>query len=155
EEKENKAFNVIINSLDDDNVAYVCHLKLVRDVWALLTERYESRAYADVSHVIHCMHITSYKPGTSMQRYLTEMRAFQQKLIHMGSMVEDKMLGKVVLTSVKDAFPRTVEILRSLKAKQSGEIKIPLEDGGFVLRPNVMFAPGFCKNLLALRVLLK
>ncbi|KAF0754250.1 hypothetical protein AaE_005409, partial [Aphanomyces astaci] len=177
------------------------------------------------------------------------MRAFQQKLMHMGSMVDDEMLGKVVLTSVNDAFPRTVEILRSrdppptlqqicdrllskesevndskpskrkhdeeqkkdiekgvhrrsipkpdeeanvvealeegfcspppltvaailqarsnnavslnladntqVKAKQSGEIKIPLEDGGFVLRPNVMFAPGFCKNLLALRVLLK
>ncbi|RHZ19522.1 hypothetical protein DYB31_011656 [Aphanomyces astaci] len=52
EEKENKAFNVIINSLDDYNIAYVCHLKLVSDVWTLLTERYESRAYADVSHVI-------------------------------------------------------------------------------------------------------
>ncbi|RHZ10627.1 hypothetical protein DYB37_013890, partial [Aphanomyces astaci] len=303
EEKENKAFNVIINSLDDDNVAYVCHLKLVSDAWALLTERYESRAYADVSHVIHCMHTTSYKPGTSMQRHLTEMRGFQQKLMHMGSMVDDEMLGKVVLTSVKDAFPTTVEILRSrdppptlqqicdrllskesevndskpskrkhdeeqvlytalhqmkkprnkmndkcyychkqghhafecrlkkkdiekgvhrrfpkpdeevnvvealeegfclatttdcwydgwildsactvdvtgnkllfsklrsnnavslnladntqVKAKQSGEIKIPLEDGGLLLRPNVMFAPGFCKNLLALRVLLK
>ncbi|RHY63078.1 hypothetical protein DYB30_013203 [Aphanomyces astaci] len=183
EEKANKAFNVIIKPLDDDNVAYVCHLKLVSDVWALLTERYESRAYADVSHVIHCMHTTSYKPGTSMQRHLTELRGFQQKLMHMGSMVEDEMLGKVVLTSVKDAFPTTVEILRSLdvtgnkllfsklrsnnavslnladntqvKAKRSGQIKIPLEDGGLLLRPNVMFAPGFCKNLLALRVLLK
>ncbi|RHY17617.1 hypothetical protein DYB25_012858 [Aphanomyces astaci] len=149
EEKANKAFNVIIKPLDDDNVAYVCHLKLVSDVWALLTERYESRAYADVSHVIHCMHTTSYKPGTSMQRHLTELRGFQQKLMHMGSMVEDEMLGKVVLTSVKDAFPTTVEILRSR------EIKIPLEDGWLLLRPNVMFAPGFCKNLLALRVLLK
>ncbi|RHY50392.1 hypothetical protein DYB34_005719, partial [Aphanomyces astaci] len=263
EEKANKAFNVIIKPLDDDNVAYVCHLKLVSDVWALLTERYESRAYADVSHVIHCMHTTSYKPGTSMQRHLTELRGFQQKLMHMGSMVEDEMLGKVVLTSVKDAFPTTVEILRSrdppptlqqicdrllskesevndskpskrkhdeeqvlytaghqikkprnkmndkcyychkqghhafecrlkkkdiekgvhrrsipkpdeevnvvealeegfclatttdFKAKRSGQIKIPLEDGGLLLRPNVMFAPGFCKNLLALRVLLK
>ncbi|RLO11399.1 hypothetical protein DYB28_010278 [Aphanomyces astaci] len=285
EEKANKAFNVIIKPLDDDNVAY-------------------SRAYADVSHVIHCMHTTSYKPGTSMQRHLTELRGFQQKLMHMGSMVEDEMLGKVVLTSVKDAFPTTVEILRSrdppptlqqicdrllskesevndskpskrkhdeeqvlytaghqikkprnkmndkcyychkqghhafecrlkkkdiekgvhrrsipkpdeevnvvealeegfclatttdcwydgwildsactvdvtgnkllfsklrsnnavslnladntqVKAKRSGQIKIPLEDGGLLLRPNVMFAPGFCKNLLALRVLLK
>ncbi|RHY73906.1 hypothetical protein DYB38_013183, partial [Aphanomyces astaci] len=108
EEKENKAFNVIINSLDDYNIAYVCHLKLVSDVWTLLTERYESRAYADVSHL--------------------------------------RSNNAVSLNLADNA---------QVKAKQSGEIKIPLEDGWLLLRPNVMFAPGFCKNMLALRVLLK
>ncbi|RQM25506.1 hypothetical protein B5M09_010980 [Aphanomyces astaci] len=89
EEKENKAFNVIINSLDDYNIAYVCHLKLVSD---LRSNNAVSLNLADNTQV---------------------------------------------------------------KAKQSGEIKIPLEDGWLLLRSNVMFAPGFCKNLLALHVLLK
>ncbi|RHZ32896.1 hypothetical protein DYB37_013202, partial [Aphanomyces astaci] len=71
--KEDKAFDLLVNSLDDDNL--------------LLAERYEARTYADVSHVIH-------------------------ELL-MGSCIDDDMLGRVLLTSAKEAYPTTVEILRS------------------------------------------
>jgi hypothetical protein len=41
------------------------------------------------------------------------MRALQHKLQHMGSHVDDTMLGRVILTTVRNVFPTTVEILRS------------------------------------------
>ncbi|KAF0689410.1 hypothetical protein As57867_019077, partial [Aphanomyces stellatus] len=37
----------------------------------------------------------------------------QQKLLLMGSRVDDDMLGRILLASVQEAFPTTVEILRS------------------------------------------
>ncbi|KAF0687987.1 Aste57867_20336 [Aphanomyces stellatus] len=48
-----------------------------------------------------------------MQKHVTDMRGLQRKLLLMGSRVDDDMLGKILLTSVKEAFPTTVEILRS------------------------------------------
>ncbi|KAF0688847.1 hypothetical protein As57867_019532, partial [Aphanomyces stellatus] len=48
-----------------------------------------------------------------MQKHVTDMRGLQRKLLLMGSHVDDDMLGKILLTSVKEAFPTTVEILRS------------------------------------------
>ncbi|KAF0691679.1 Aste57867_17147 [Aphanomyces stellatus] len=48
-----------------------------------------------------------------MQKHVTDMRGLQQKLLLMGSRVDDEMLGRILLTSVKEAFPTTVEILRS------------------------------------------
>ncbi|KAF0689299.1 hypothetical protein As57867_019176, partial [Aphanomyces stellatus] len=48
-----------------------------------------------------------------MQKHVTDMRGLQQKLLLMGSRVDDDMLGRILLTSVKEAFPTTVEILRS------------------------------------------
>ncbi|KAF0712321.1 hypothetical protein As57867_004855, partial [Aphanomyces stellatus] len=79
----------------------------------LLVTRYEARTYADVSHVIHELHTKVYAPGSSMQKHATDMRGLQQKLLLMGSRVDDDMLGRILLTSVKEAFPTTVEILRS------------------------------------------
>jgi gag-polypeptide of LTR copia-type len=81
--------------------------------WKLLIDRYEARTYADVSHVIRELHTKVYVPGTPMQKHLTEMRGLQQKLILMGSRIDNDMLGRIILTSTKDAFPTTVEILRS------------------------------------------
>ncbi|KAF0710785.1 Aste57867_5470 [Aphanomyces stellatus] len=51
--KEDKAFDILVNSLDDDNLAYVSHVTTSKEVWDLLVTRYEARTYADVSHVIH------------------------------------------------------------------------------------------------------
>ncbi|KAF0706283.1 hypothetical protein As57867_006760, partial [Aphanomyces stellatus] len=82
-------------------------------VWDLLVTRYEARTYSDVSHVIHELHTKVYAPGSSMQKHVTDMRGLQRKLLLMGSHVDDDMLGKILLTSVKEAFPTTVEILRS------------------------------------------
>ncbi|KAF0707477.1 hypothetical protein As57867_006586, partial [Aphanomyces stellatus] len=48
-----------------------------------------------------------------MQKHVTDMRGLQRKLLLMGSHVDDDMLGKILLTSVKEAFPTTVKILRS------------------------------------------
>ena len=48
-----------------------------------------------------------------MQKHVTELRVLQQKLLLMGSRVEDNMLGRVLLTSCKEVYPTTVEILRS------------------------------------------
>ncbi|KAF0686029.1 Aste57867_22155 [Aphanomyces stellatus] len=48
-----------------------------------------------------------------MQKHLMEMRGLQQKLMLMGSRIEDDMLGRILFTSVKDVFRTTVEILRS------------------------------------------
>ncbi|KAF0689184.1 hypothetical protein As57867_019266, partial [Aphanomyces stellatus] len=111
--KEDKAFDILVNSLDDDNLAYVSHVTTSKEVWDLLVTRYEARTYADVSHVIHELHTKVYAPGSSMQKHVTDMRGLQQKLLLMGSRVDDDMLGRILLTSVKEAFPTTVEILRS------------------------------------------
>ncbi|KAF0707291.1 hypothetical protein As57867_006618, partial [Aphanomyces stellatus] len=98
--KDDKAFDILVNSLDDDNLAYVSHVTTSKEVWDLLVTRYEARTYADA-------------PGSSMQKHVTDMRGLQQKLLLMGSRVDDDMLGRILLTSVKEAFPTTVEILRS------------------------------------------
>ncbi|KAF0684094.1 hypothetical protein As57867_023836, partial [Aphanomyces stellatus] len=111
--KEDKAFDILVNSLDDDNLAYVSHVTTSKEVWDLLVTRYEARTYADVSHVIHELHTKVYAPGSSMQKHVTDMRGLQQKLLLMGSRVDDDMLGRILLTSVKEAFPTTVEILCS------------------------------------------
>ncbi|RHY20854.1 hypothetical protein DYB32_009947, partial [Aphanomyces invadans] len=111
--KEGKAFDLLVNSLDDDNLAYVSHVATSAEVWKLLIDRYEARTYADVSHVIHELHTKVYVAGTPMQKHVTEMRGLQQKLLLMGSRVDDEMLGRVLLTSCKEAYPTTVEILRS------------------------------------------
>ncbi|RHY49425.1 hypothetical protein DYB34_014113, partial [Aphanomyces astaci] len=86
--KEDKAFDLLVNSLDDDNLANVSHVRTSTEVWQLLVERYEARTYADVSHVIH-------------------------ELLLMGSRIDDDMLGRILLTSAKEAYPTTVEILHS------------------------------------------
>ncbi|KAF0682487.1 Aste57867_25392 [Aphanomyces stellatus] len=111
--KEDKAFDILVNSLDDDNLAYVSHVTTSKEVWDLLVTRYEARTYADVSHVIHELHTKVYAPGSSMQKHVTDMRGLQQKLLFMGSRVDDDMLGRILLTSVKEAFPTPVEVLRS------------------------------------------
>ncbi|KAF0706811.1 hypothetical protein As57867_006678, partial [Aphanomyces stellatus] len=104
-----KAFDILVNSLDDDNLAYVSHVTTSKEVWDMLVTRYEARTYADVSHVIHELHTKVYSPGSSMQKHVTDMRGLQQKLLLMGSRVDDDMLGRILLTSVKEAFPTTVE----------------------------------------------
>ncbi|KAF0707811.1 hypothetical protein As57867_006518, partial [Aphanomyces stellatus] len=111
--KEDKAFDILVNSLDDDNLAYVSHVTTSKEVWDMLVTRYEARTYADVSHVVHELHTKVYSPGSSMQKHVTDMCGLQQKLLLMGSRVDDDMLGRILLTSVKEAFPTTVEILRS------------------------------------------
>ncbi|RHY22431.1 hypothetical protein DYB32_009508 [Aphanomyces invadans] len=111
--KEDKAFDILVNSLDDDNLAYVSHVTTSKAVWDLLVKIYEARTYADVSHTIHELHTKVYTPGSSMQKHITDLRSLQQKLLLMGSRVDDEMLGRILLTSVKEAFPTTVEILRS------------------------------------------
>ncbi|KAF0689405.1 hypothetical protein As57867_019079, partial [Aphanomyces stellatus] len=111
--KEDKAFDILVNSLDDDNLAYVSHVTTSKEVWDMLVTRYEARTYADVSHVIHELHTKVFSLGSSMQKHVTDMRGLQQKLLLMGSRVDDDMLGRILLTSVKEAFPTTVEILRS------------------------------------------
>ncbi|KAF0712004.1 hypothetical protein As57867_004929, partial [Aphanomyces stellatus] len=111
--KEDKAFDILVNSLDDDNLAYVSHVTTSKEVWDLLVTRYEARTYADVSHVIHELHTKVYVPGSSMQKHVTDMRGLQQKVLLMGSRVDDDMLGRILLTSVKEAFPTMVKILRS------------------------------------------
>ncbi|RHY38977.1 hypothetical protein DYB30_014060, partial [Aphanomyces astaci] len=63
------------------------------------------RTYADVSHVIHELHTKVYVTGSSMQKQITELRILQQKLLLMGSRVDDDMLGRVLLTSAKEAYP--------------------------------------------------
>ncbi|KAF0711174.1 hypothetical protein As57867_005351, partial [Aphanomyces stellatus] len=108
-----RAFDILVNSLDDDNLAYVSHVTTSKEVWDMLVTRYEARTYADVSHVIHELHTKVYAAGSSMQKHVTDMRGLQQKLLLMGSRVDDDMLGRILLTSVKEAFPTTVEILRS------------------------------------------
>ncbi|KAF0683728.1 Aste57867_24238 [Aphanomyces stellatus] len=79
----------------------------------MLVTRYEARTYANVSHAIHELHTKAYSPGSSMQKYVTDMRGHQQKLLIMCSRVEDNMLGRILLTSVKEAVSTTVEILSS------------------------------------------
>ncbi|RHY39537.1 hypothetical protein DYB38_012090, partial [Aphanomyces astaci] len=111
--KEDKAFDILVNSLDDDNLAYVSHVSTSKEVWDMLVTRYEARTYADVSHVIHELHTKVYSPGSSMQKHVTDLRGLQHKLLLMGSRVDDEMLGRILLTSVKEVFPTTVEILRS------------------------------------------
>ena len=111
--KEAKAFDLLVNALDDDNLAYVAHVGTSSEVWKLLTDRYEARTYADVSHVVHELHTKTYTAASSMQGHITEMRALQQKLLFMGTRIDDDMLGRIILTSVKEVFPTTVEILRN------------------------------------------
>jgi len=111
--KEDKAYDMLINALDDDNLAYVSHAETSAEAWELLIDRYEARTYTDVSHVIHELHTKVYVPGTMMQKHITEMRGLQQKLMLMETRIDDDMLGRIILTSAKDAFPTTVEILRS------------------------------------------
>jgi len=111
--KEDKAFDLLVHSLDDDNLAYVAHMVSSQEVWKLLLDPYSPRTYADVSHVIHELHAKTYVAGASMLKHVTEMRGLQQKLMLMGSRVEDGMLARILLTSVKDTFPTTVEIMRS------------------------------------------
>ncbi len=55
----------------------------------------------------------AYSTGSSMQKHITEMRALQRKLQHKGSHVDGTILGLVILTSVRNVFPTTVEMLRS------------------------------------------
>jgi gag-polypeptide of LTR copia-type len=121
--KEHKAFNILIDSLDDDNIVFVCHLKASSDIWKLLIERFESKAYTDVSHIIHDMHTATYDLETPMQKHLTKMCGFQQQLTHVGSNVADDMLGKVILTSVRDIFPTTVEILSNRLLAKEEEVR--------------------------------
>ncbi|ETW00893.1 hypothetical protein H310_06556 [Aphanomyces invadans] len=64
--KEDKAFDILVNSLDDDNLAYVSHMTTSKAVWDLLVKRYEARTYADVSHIIHELHT---KPPTEAAPY--------------------------------------------------------------------------------------
>ncbi|KAH9120170.1 hypothetical protein AeMF1_007526, partial [Aphanomyces euteiches] len=111
--KEAKAFAILVNALDDDNLAYVAHVTTSVAVWKLLIERYEARTYADVSNVIYELHTKTYEVGKSMQSHITDMRVLQQKLMYMGARVDDDMLGRILLTSVKEVFPTTVEILRN------------------------------------------
>ncbi|ETV65388.1 hypothetical protein H257_17879 [Aphanomyces astaci] len=85
--KEDKAFDILVNSLDDDNLAYVSHVSTSKG--------------------------SVYSPGSSMQKHVTDLRGLQHKLLLMGSRVDDEMLGRILLTSVKEVFPTTVEILRS------------------------------------------
>ncbi|CAK4908825.1 unnamed protein product, partial [Aphanomyces euteiches] len=110
---EAKAFTILVNALDDDNLAYVAHVTTSAAVWKLLIERYEARTYADVSNVIHELHTKTYEVGKSMQSHITYMRVLQQKLMYMGTRVDDDMLGRILFTSVKEVFPTTVEILRN------------------------------------------
>ncbi|RHY99951.1 hypothetical protein DYB31_004432 [Aphanomyces astaci] len=110
--KEDKAFDLLVNSLDDNNLAYVSHVTTSTAAFVLV-EQYEARTYADVSHVIHELHTKVYVTGSSMQKHITELRILQQKLLLMGSRIDDDMLGRVLLTSAKEAYPTTVEILRS------------------------------------------
>ncbi|RHZ18969.1 hypothetical protein DYB37_013574 [Aphanomyces astaci] len=110
--KEDKAFDLLVNSLDDNNLAYVSHVTTSTAAFVLV-EQYEARTYADVSHVIHELHTKVYVTGSSMQKHITELRIMQQKLLLMGSRIDDDMLGRVLLTSAKEAYPTTVEILRS------------------------------------------
>ncbi|CAK5045402.1 unnamed protein product [Aphanomyces euteiches] len=93
--KEAKAFAILVNALDDDNFAYVAHVTTSAAEWKLLIERYEARTYADVSNVIHELHMKTYEVGKSMQSHITDMCVLQQKHI------------------VKEVFPTTVEILRN------------------------------------------
>ncbi|RQM30573.1 hypothetical protein B5M09_013508 [Aphanomyces astaci] len=51
-----------------------------------------------------------YSPGSSMQKHVTDLRGLQHKLLLMGSRV-DEILGRILLTSEKELFPTTVEIL--------------------------------------------
>ncbi|KAF0692800.1 Aste57867_16154 [Aphanomyces stellatus] len=39
--KEDKAFDILVNSLDDDNLAYASHV--TTEVWDMLVTRYEAR----------------------------------------------------------------------------------------------------------------
>ncbi|KAH9101741.1 hypothetical protein AeMF1_021597 [Aphanomyces euteiches] len=111
--KEAKAFAILVNALDDDNFAYVAHVTTSAAVWKLLIERYEARTYADVSNVIHELHTKTYEVGKSMQSHITDICVLQQKHMYMGTRVDDDMLGRILLTSVKEVFPTTVEILRN------------------------------------------
>ncbi|KAF0710099.1 hypothetical protein As57867_005639, partial [Aphanomyces stellatus] len=83
--KEDKAYDLLVNALDDDNLAYVSHVTTSKQVWDLLVTRYEARTYSDVSHVIHELHTKVYAPGSSMQKHVTDMRGLQRKLLLMGS----------------------------------------------------------------------
>ncbi|KAF0706859.1 hypothetical protein As57867_006667, partial [Aphanomyces stellatus] len=38
--KEDKAFDILVNSLDDDNLAYVSHVTTSKEVWDMLVTRY-------------------------------------------------------------------------------------------------------------------
>ncbi|RHY48349.1 hypothetical protein DYB34_011872 [Aphanomyces astaci] len=71
--EEEDEFDLLVNSPDDDNLAY--------------------------------LHTKVYVTGSSMQKQITELRILQQKLLLMGSRVDDDMLGRVLLTSAKEAYP--------------------------------------------------
>ncbi|CAK4654269.1 hypothetical protein AeMF1_020433 [Aphanomyces euteiches] len=43
ETKEAKAFDLLVNAFDDENLAYVAHVGTLSEVWNLLTNRYEAR----------------------------------------------------------------------------------------------------------------
>ncbi|RHY46049.1 hypothetical protein DYB38_010918 [Aphanomyces astaci] len=126
--KEDKAFDLLVNSLDDNNLAYVSHVTTSTAAFVLV-EQYEARTYADVSHVIHELHTKVYVTGSSMQKHITELRILQQKLLLMGSRIDDDMLGRVLLTtSAKEAYPTTVEILRSREPKRAMPLKRKVDD---------------------------
>ncbi|RHY97532.1 hypothetical protein DYB26_011825, partial [Aphanomyces astaci] len=57
-------------------------------MWDMLVTRYEARAYAEVSHVIHELHTNAYSPGSSMQKHITDLRGLQHKLLLMGSRLD-------------------------------------------------------------------
>ncbi|KAF0731843.1 hypothetical protein Ae201684P_005852 [Aphanomyces euteiches] len=147
ETKEAKAFDLLVNALDDEYLTYVTHVGTSSKVWKLLTDRYEARTYADVSHVVHELHTKIYVAGSSTQSHITDMRGLQQKHLIMGTRIDDDMLGRIILTSIKGIFPTTVEILRnrgssptlqqvidrllskeSEEARSSNKRKAPVED---------------------------
>ncbi|KAH9114804.1 hypothetical protein AeMF1_008350 [Aphanomyces euteiches] len=124
ETKEAKAFDLLVNALDDEYLTYVTHVGTSSKVWKLLTDRYEARTYADVSHVAHELHTKIYVAGSSTQSHITDMRGLQQKHLFMGTRIDDDMLGRIILTSVKDIFPTTVEILRNRESSPTLQLVI-------------------------------
>ncbi|RQM18761.1 hypothetical protein B5M09_007352 [Aphanomyces astaci] len=81
--KEDKAFDHLVNSLDDDNLAYVSHV-------ATSTE----------------LDTKVYDTGTSMHKHITELCILQKKLLLMGSRADHDMLGHVLYTSAKKRTQR-------------------------------------------------
>ncbi|CAK4612502.1 unnamed protein product [Aphanomyces euteiches] len=94
ENKEAKAFDLLVNALDDKTLAYVAHVGTSSEVRKLLIDRYEARTYADVSHVVRELNTKTFR-------------------LFMDTRIDDDMLGRIILSSVKDIFPTTVEILRN------------------------------------------
>ncbi|CAK4782601.1 unnamed protein product, partial [Aphanomyces euteiches] len=169
--KEAKAFAILVNALDDDNLAYVAHVTTSAAVWKFLIKRYEARTYADVSNVIHELHTKTYEVGKSIQTHITDMRILQQKLMYMGTRVNDDMLEWILdsgcttdVTGDKTLFSKLTRSgqvsLRmandtSVKSTQSGSVKIRVDNDQILDRPWVMYVPGLTKNLLSLRRLLQ